>query len=202
MVVCAAGSLPGDLHKLWRTRDPDGYHLEYGYSCMGYEVAGGLGVKLAAPDREVIVMVGDGSWLMMSSEIATSIQEDARITVVLIDNKGFGSIGGLSRSLGSEGFGTEYTVSVDLVQNAASLGAIATRAETLDELAAALDAARNADRTSVIVIACDPGRGVGSYESWWDVPVAEVSEMAAVQEARADYERSRRAQRPFLGGSA
>jgi 3D-(3,5/4)-trihydroxycyclohexane-1,2-dione acylhydrolase (decyclizing) len=201
VVVCAAGSLPGDLHKLWRTRDPDGYHLEYGYSCMGYEVAGGLGVKLAAPDREVIVMVGDGSWLMMSSEIATSIQEGARITVVLIDNKGFGSIGGLSRSLGSEGFGTAYTVSVDLVQNAASLGAIATRAETLDELAAALDAARGADRTSVIVIACDPGRGVGSYESWWDVPVAEVSEMPAVQEARAGYERSRGAQRPFLGGS-
>src|SRR6185437_3168116 len=102
VVVCAAGSLPGDLHKLWRARDPDGYHLEYGYSCMGYEVAGGLGVKLAAPDREVIVMVGDGSWLMMSSEIATSVQEGARITVVLIDNKGFGSIGGLSRSLGSD----------------------------------------------------------------------------------------------------
>ena len=191
VVVCAAGSLPGDLHKLWRARDPDGYHLEYGYSCMGYEVAGGLGVKLAAPDREVIVMVGDGSWLMMSSEIATSVQEGARITVVLIDNKGFGSIGGLSRSLGSDGFGTGYTVSVDLVQNAASLGAIATRAETLDELTAALDAARSADRTSVIVIACDPARGVGSYESWWDVPVAEVSEMPAVQEARADYERSR-----------
>jgi len=201
VVVCAAGSLPGDLHKLWRTRDPDGYHLEYGYSCMGYEVAGGLGVKLAARDREVIVMVGDGSWLMMSSEISTSIQEDARITVVLIDNKGFGSIGGLSRSLGSEGFGTRYAVSVDLVQNAASLGAIATRAETLDELTAALEAARDADRTSVIVIACDPGRGVDSYESWWDVPVAEVSEMPAVQEARAEYERSRRSQRPFLGGS-
>jgi len=202
VVVCAAGSLPGDLHKLWRARDPDGYHLEYGYSCMGYEVAGGLGVKLAAPDREVIVMVGDGSWLMMSSEIATSVQEGARITVVLIDNKGFGSIGGLSRSLGSDGFGTGYTVSVDLVQNAASLGAIATRAETLDELTAALDAARSADRTSVIVIACDPARGVGSYESWWDVPVAEVSEMPAVQEARADYERSRGRQRPFLGGSS
>jgi 3D-(3,5/4)-trihydroxycyclohexane-1,2-dione acylhydrolase (decyclizing) len=168
---------------------------------MGYEVVGGLGVKLAAPDREVIVMVGDGSWLMMSSEIATSIQEGARITVVLIDNKGFGSIGGLSRSLGSEGFGTRYAVSVDLVQNAASLGAIATRAETVDELTAALAAARNADRTSVIVIACDPGRGVDSYESWWDVPVAEVSEMPAVQEARAEYERSRRSQRPFLGGS-
>lgn len=124
------------------------------------------------------------------------------MTVVLIDNKGFGSIGGLSRSLGSEGFGTGYTVSVDLVQNAASLGAIATRAATLDELAASLDAARKADRTSVIVIACDPGRPVGSYESWWDVPVAEVSEMPAVRQARANYERSRVKQRPFLGGSA
>ena len=190
MVVCAAGSMPGDLHKLWRTRDPDGYHLEYGYSCMGYEVAGGLGVKLAEPDREVIVMVGDGSWLMMSSEIATSIQEGARITVVLIDNHGFGSIGGLSRSLGSDGFGTAGTrVSVDLVAECGSLGAIATRAETLDELTAALADARSADRTTVIVIECDPARGVGSYESWWDVPVAEVSEMPAVQQARADYER-------------
>ena len=134
MVVCAAGSLPGDLHKLWRTRDPKGYHVEYGYSCMGYEVAGGLGVKLADPDREVIVMVGDGSWLMMSSEIATSIQEGVRLTVVLIDNRGFGSIGGLSRSLGSEGFGTAYraaaptassrpAVELDLAANARSLGA-------------------------------------------------------------------------------
>ena len=127
VVVCAAGSMPGDLHKLWRTRDPKGYHVEYGYSCMGYEVAGGLGVKLADPDREVIVMVGDGSWLMMSSEIATSIQEGARLTVVLIDNHGFGSIGGLSRSLGSEGFGTAYRNAVDLTANARSLGANAVR---------------------------------------------------------------------------
>ena len=201
VVVCAAGSLPGDLHKLWRTRDTDGYHLEYGYSCMGYEVAGGLGVKLAAPDREVIVMVGDGSWLMMSSEIATSIQEDARITVVLIDNKGFGSIGALSRSLGSEGFGTRYTVSVDLVQNAASLGAIATRAETLDELTAALDAARNADRTSVIVIACDPGTGGRLLR----VVVGRAGGGGLGDDGSAGGARGLRAvarsQRPFLGGS-
>jgi 3D-(3,5/4)-trihydroxycyclohexane-1,2-dione acylhydrolase (decyclizing) len=198
VVVCAAGSLPGDLHKLWRTRDPKGYHLEYGYSCMGYEVAAGLGVKLAAPEREVVVMVGDGSWLMMSSEVATSIQERARITVVLIDNRGFASIGGLSRSLGSDGFGTAYLVEVDLAQNAASLGAIATRVETVDELSAALREARSADRTSVIVISCDPARGVGSYESWWDVPVAEVSDMPAVAEARAAYEAQRERERQFL----
>jgi 3D-(3,5/4)-trihydroxycyclohexane-1,2-dione acylhydrolase (decyclizing) len=166
---------------------------------MGYEVAGGLGVKLADPDREVVVMVGDGSWLMMSSEIATSVQEGVRITVVLIDNGGFGSIGGLSRSLGSQGFGTTYPVAADLAQNAASLGAIATRVATVDELREALRDARGADRTSVIVIACDPSRGVGSYESWWDVPVAEVSEMPAVREARAAYESQRKRERPFLG---
>jgi 3D-(3,5/4)-trihydroxycyclohexane-1,2-dione acylhydrolase (decyclizing) len=200
VVVCAAGSMPGDLHKLWRTRDPKGYHVEYGYSCMGYEVAGGLGVKLADPGREVIVMVGDGSWLMMSSEIATSIQEGARLTVVLIDNHGFGSIGGLSRSLGSEGFGTAYRNPVDLSANARSLGANAVRVETTGELAAALADARSADRTTVIVIECDGGRGVGSYESWWDVPVAEVSAMPAVEQARADYERERARERDFTGG--
>jgi 3D-(3,5/4)-trihydroxycyclohexane-1,2-dione acylhydrolase (decyclizing) len=200
VVVCAAGSMPGDLHKLWRTRDPKGYHVEYGYSCMGYEVAGGLGVKLADPGREVIVMVGDGSWLMMSSEIATSIQEGARLTVVLIDNHGFGSIGGLSRSLGSEGFGTAYPNEVDLTANARSLGAHAVRVETTAQLAAALADARGADRTTVIVIECDGGRGVGSYESWWDVPVAEVSTMPGVQRARADYERERARERDFTGG--
>jgi 3D-(3,5/4)-trihydroxycyclohexane-1,2-dione acylhydrolase (decyclizing) len=200
VVVCAAGSMPGDLHKLWRTRDPKGYHVEYGYSCMGYEVAGGLGVKLADPGREVIVMVGDGSWLMMSSEIATSIQEGARLTVVLIDNHGFGSIGGLSRSLGSEGFGTAYRNPVDLSANARSLGANAVRVETTGELAAALADARSADRTTVIVIECDGGRGVGSYESWWDVPVAEVSTMPAVEQARAGYERERARERDFTGG--
>jgi 3D-(3,5/4)-trihydroxycyclohexane-1,2-dione acylhydrolase (decyclizing) len=212
VVVCAAGSLPGDLHKLWRTRDPKGYHVEYGYSCMGYEVAGGLGVKMADPGREVIVMVGDGSWLMMSSEIATSIQEDVRLTVVLIDNRGFGSIGGLSRSLGSEGFGTAYRrrgadgglsgapLELDLAANAASLGAHGVRVSSVPELADALREARTADRTTVIVVECDPGRGVGAYESWWDVPVAEVSTMPAVAQARADYERERARERAFPGG--
>jgi 3D-(3,5/4)-trihydroxycyclohexane-1,2-dione acylhydrolase (decyclizing) len=201
VVVCAAGSMPGDLHKLWRTRDPKGYHVEYGYSCMGYEVAGGLGVKMADRDREVLVMVGDGSWLMMSSEIATSIQEGVRLTVVLVDNRGFGSIGGLSRSIGSEGFGTAYNRPVDLAANARSLGAHGVRAETIEELRAALAEARGADRTTVIVVECDPGRGVGSYESWWDVPVAEVSTMPAVQAARAGYEREQARARSFPGGA-
>jgi 3D-(3,5/4)-trihydroxycyclohexane-1,2-dione acylhydrolase (decyclizing) len=213
VVVCAAGSMPGDLHKLWRTRDPKGYHVEYGYSCRGYEVAGGLGVKMADPGREVLVMVGDGSWLMMSSEIATSIQEGARLTVVLVDNRGFGSIGGLSRSLGSEGFGTAYRrrggngqlsgapLELDLAANARSMGAHGVRVETIAELRQALDEARGADRTTVIVVECDPGRGVGSYESWWDVPVAEVSTMPAVARARADYERERARERHFPGGA-
>jgi 3D-(3,5/4)-trihydroxycyclohexane-1,2-dione acylhydrolase (decyclizing) len=212
VVVCAAGSMPGDLHKLWRTRDPKGYHVEYGYSCMGYEVAGGLGVKLADPDREVVVMVGDGSWLMMSSEIATSVQEGVRLTVVLIDNHGYGSIGGLSRSVGSEGFGTAYrsrgedgllsgpAIELDLAANARSLGADGVRVETLSELTDALAAARTAERTTVIVVECDPGRGVGSYDSWWDVPVAEASSMPSVQEARAEADTQRSHQRPFVGG--
>jgi 3D-(3,5/4)-trihydroxycyclohexane-1,2-dione acylhydrolase (decyclizing) len=193
--------MPGDLHKLWRTRDPKGYHVEYGYSCMGYEVAGGLGVKLADPTREVLVMVGDGSWLMMSAEVATSIQEDVRLTVVLVDNHGFGSIGGLSRSLGSEGFGTAYSRPVDLAANARSLGAHGVRVESIAELRDALAEARVADRTTVIVVECDPGRGVGSYESWWDVPVAEVSTMPAVTQARADYERERARERALPGGA-
>ena len=143
VVVCAAGSLPGDLHKLWRTRDPKGYHLEYGYSCMGYEIAGGVGVKMADPSREVYVMVGDGSYLMMPSEIVTSVQEGIKLTIVLIDNHGFASIGGLSRSVGSAGFGTRYEyrdpasgqlagdpLPVDYAANARSLGAAVLRAQT------------------------------------------------------------------------
>lgn len=202
VVVCAAGSLPGDLHKLWRARDPKSFHVEYGYSCMGYEVAGGLGVKLAAPEREVYVLVGDGSWLMMSSEIVTSIQERAKLVVVLIDNRGFASIGGLSESLGSGGFGTRYRyrepgaadlsgepLPVDLAANAASLGAHALCARSVVELEAALKAAKGIDRSVVIAVETDPERRVGSFDSWWDVPVAEVSEQAPVREARARYER-------------
>lgn len=211
VVVSAAGSLPGDLHKLWRTRDPKGYHLEYGYSCMGYEIAGGLGVKMADPSREVYVLVGDGSYLMMPSEIVTSIQEGYKLTIILIDSGGFASIGGLSESLGSAGFGTRYRhrdsatgqltgddVLVDYAANARSLGAHALEARSIEELTAALREARDLDRTTVVVIRTDPEVRVPSYESWWDVPVAETSELAAVQEARRDYEEKLKAKRDLI----
>ncbi|MDX6454847.1 MAG: hypothetical protein QOD48_954, partial [Gaiellaceae bacterium] len=209
VVVCAAGSMPGDLHKLWRTRDPKGYHVEYGYSCMGYEIAGGLGVKMAAPEREVYVMVGDGSYLMLSSEIVTSIQEGLKLTIVLVDNHGFNSIGSLSRSLGTDGFGTLYryrqngslgvdsdtspapVLPIDLAANAESLGAKVIRCRTIDELRSGLEAAKGEDSTVVLAIEVDRYEGVPGYESWWDVPVAEVSEAKAVQEARLAYEQAR-----------
>ena len=165
IMVCAAGSMPGDLHKLWRPRHSMAYHVEYGYSCMGYEVAGGLGVRLAEPDREVFVMVGDGSWLLMSSELVTAAEQGVRITCVLVDNYGYGSIGGLSRSLGSNGFGTARSVGVDLEANARSLGAEAVRVDTLGELRAALAAAPEREHSTVVVIECDPLIGVPSYES-------------------------------------
>jgi 3D-(3,5/4)-trihydroxycyclohexane-1,2-dione acylhydrolase (decyclizing) len=205
VVVCAAGSMPGDLHKLWRTRDPKGYHVEYGYSCMGYEIAGGLGVKMAAPDREVYVLVGDGSYLMLSSEIVTSIQERLKLTIVLVDNHGFSSIGNLSRSLGTDGFGTQYryrengslgldsddspapTLPVDLAANAESLGAKVIRCRTIADLQAGLEAAKAEDSTVVLAIEVDRYEGVPGYESWWDVPVSEVSDVPAVQEARRAY---------------
>jgi 3D-(3,5/4)-trihydroxycyclohexane-1,2-dione acylhydrolase (decyclizing) len=209
VVVCAAGSMPGDLHKLWRTQDPKGYHVEYGYSCMGYEIAGGLGVKLAAPEREVYVMVGDGSYLMLSSEIVTSIQEGLKLTIVLVDNHGYNSIGSLSRSLGTDGFGTQYRyrqngslgvdsddptaqlLPVDLAANAESFGAKVIRCRTIDELRSGLEAAKREDATVVLAIGVDRYEGVPGYESWWDVPVAEVSEVEAVKAARAEYERAR-----------
>jgi len=215
VVVCAAGSMPGDLHKLWRTRDPKGYHVEYGYSCMGYEIAGGLGVKLAAPEREVYVLVGDGSYLMMPSEIVTAVQEDAKLVIVLVDNRGFASIGALSRSLGTDGFGTLYRhrrdgslgtdsadshayLPVDLAANAESLGARVIRAVTVDELRDALRVARDETRTTVIAVAADRYEGVPSYDSWWDVPVAETAESAGVRAARRDYEAARAARRDYL----
>jgi 3D-(3,5/4)-trihydroxycyclohexane-1,2-dione acylhydrolase (decyclizing) len=215
IVVCAAGSMPGDLHKLWRTRDPKGYHVEYGYSCMGYEIAGGLGVKLAAPEREVYVMVGDGSYLMMPSEITTAVQEDVKLVIVLVDNRGFASIGALSRSLGTDGFGTLYRyrrdgslgtdsadsgafLPVDLAANAESLGARVIRAATVAELREALRAARDETRTTVIAVATDRYQGVPDYESWWDVPVAEVAESDGVQAARHDYVDARARAREYL----
>jgi 3D-(3,5/4)-trihydroxycyclohexane-1,2-dione acylhydrolase (decyclizing) len=216
VVVCAAGSMPGDLHKLWRTRDPKGYHVEYGYSTMGYEIAGGLGVKLADPSREVYVMVGDGSYLMMAQEIVTSIQERAKLTIVLVDNEGFASIGGLSRSKGMQGFGTRYLyrvdgslgddaahsngerLPVDLARNAEGLGAHIFRARNIEELRDALLAAKKADRTVVIHVPVDRYQSVPSYESWWEVPVAEVSESAEVDLARKEHERSMARRRWFV----
>ena len=209
VVVCAAGSMPGDLHKLWRTRDPKGYHVEYGYSCMGYEIAGGLGVKMAAPEREVYVMVGDGSYLMLSSEIVTSIQEGRKLTIVLVDNHGFSSIGSLSRSLGTDGFGTQYRyrrdgslgldsddppgsfLPVDLAANAESLGARVIRCGSVEDLRAGLAAAREVKTTVVLAIEVDRYEEVPSYDSWWDVPVAELSEVDAVRAARKAYEEAR-----------
>jgi 3D-(3,5/4)-trihydroxycyclohexane-1,2-dione acylhydrolase (decyclizing) len=209
IVVCAAGSLPGDLHKLWRTRQPGSYHMEYGYSCMGYEIAGGLGAKMAALEREVYVLVGDGSYLMMAQEIVTSIQEGYKINIVLLDNHGFSSIGGLSRACGNQGMGTDYRyrrgekydggiLPVDFAANAASLGAWTTRARTAEELKAALATGRKQDRTSVIVIETSYDQRVPGYESWWDVPIAEVSERDAVKGARKEYEEKRKKERFFL----
>jgi len=207
VIVCAAGSLPGDLHKLWRTRDPKAYHMEYGYSCMGYEIAGGLGVKMADPSREVYVLIGDGSYLMMAQEIVTALQEHVKINIVLLDNHGFSSIGGLSRACGSEGFGTEYRyrdggragnpIAVDFAANAASLGAYAVRATTHSELAGAIEKCRQQDRVSVIVVETDYHDRVAGYGSWWDVPIAEVSESEKVQQAFRRYEEAQRRERRF-----
>jgi 3D-(3,5/4)-trihydroxycyclohexane-1,2-dione acylhydrolase (decyclizing) len=207
VIVCAAGSLPGDLHKLWRTRDPKSYHLEYGYSCMGYEIAGGLGVKMADPSREVYVLVGDGSYLMMAQEIITSLQENVKLNIVVFDNHGFSSIGGLSRACGSGGFGTRYhyrdqgkpgaLISVDFAANATSLGAHAVRAQTYDQLSEALAQAKRQPRTSVVVVETDYFDGVPNYHSWWDVPIAEVSESAPVQQARRRYDEGRKKERYY-----
>jgi 3D-(3,5/4)-trihydroxycyclohexane-1,2-dione acylhydrolase (decyclizing) len=209
IVVCAAGSLPGDLHKLWRTRQPGGYHMEYGYSCMGYEIAGGLGAKMADPSREVYVMVGDGSYLMMAQEIVTSLQEGIKINIVLLDNHGFSSIGGLSRACGNEGMGTNYryrrgekydgeNVAVDFVANAASLGAWAERARTAEDLKAAIESARKQPRTAVVVVETSYDDRVPGYESWWDVAIAEVSERDSVKAERQKYDQARKKERLFF----
>jgi len=208
VVVCAAGSLPGDLHKVWRTRDPNGYHLEYCYSCMGYEIAGGLGVRMAAPERDVYVMVGDGSYLMMAQEIVTAVQEGQKLIIVLLDNHGFSSIGGLSRACGNRGMGTEYRyrrngkldgdpIPVDFVANAQSLGAHAARARSREDLRQELAAAKGRSGTSVIVVETAYDKRVPGYESWWDVPIAEVSEVASVRAAHENYVKARGKQRIF-----
>lgn len=211
VVVGAAGSLPGDLHKLWRARDPKGYHMEYGYSCMGYEIAGGLGVKMADPEREVYVMIGDGSYLMMSQEIVTSLQEGCKLTIVLLDNQGFASIGGLSQAIGCGGFGTRYryrnaktgqlngaNLPVDFVANARSLGAHVILATDIKGLKAALGEAKRQTKTTVIVIETDLEKRVAGYESWWDVPIAEVSKTASVQAARKNYVKAKAKETYYL----
>lgn len=201
VVVCAAGSMPGDLLKLWRPLDAKSYHLEYGFSCMGYEIAGGLGAKMAAPDREVFVMVGDGSYLLMSTEIVTSIQEGIKLIIVVLDNHGFQSIHGLQRASGSPSFGNELRfrnpesglldgppVPIDFAANAASLGAVAITARTADEIRAALARARQETTTTVIQVPVANEDRVPGFESWWDVPIAQVSGDPDVRAARADYE--------------
>jgi 3D-(3,5/4)-trihydroxycyclohexane-1,2-dione acylhydrolase (decyclizing) len=213
VVVCAAGSMPGDLHKLWRTRDPKGYHVEYGYSCMGYEVAGGLGIRMACPDRDVFVMVGDGSYLMMAQELVTAVQEHLKIIVVLVQNHGFASIGELSETVGAERFGTRYRyrnpetgrldggiLPVDLAANAESLGVRVLRARTIDEFRSAVEEAKKSDEDGPVMVhvETDPLVPAPSSESWWDVPVADVAELNATRDARTTYAENKSNQRLFL----
>ena len=198
VVVCAAGGLPGELSRLWRTREPCGYHLEYGYSCMGYEIAGGLGVKLAFPDREVFVMVGDGSYLMMNSEIATSVAMHRKLVIVLLDNRGFGCINRLQLACGGASFNNllaPEAPAIDFAAHARSLGAQAEQVKTVADLEGALERAHRADRTSVVVIETDPGRPFTGGGAWWDVPIPEVSPRPEVQAAREVYDAARRRQR-------
>jgi len=210
VVVNAAGSMPGDLLKLWRTEDPKGYHLEYGYSTMGYEIPGGLGVKMADPSREVFVMCGDGSFLMMSSEIVTAIQEGYKLIIVLVDNTGFQSIHGLQRSTGTPSFGNELRfrnpqtgrldgppIPIDYAKNAESFGAAAYFADSESSFREALARAKEEKGTVLIHVKVDPEKRVPGFESWWDVPVAEVSEEESVHKALAAYRAGRANQRFF-----
>jgi 3D-(3,5/4)-trihydroxycyclohexane-1,2-dione acylhydrolase (decyclizing) len=210
-VICAAGSLPGDLLRLWRPEDPKAYHVEYGFSCMGYEIVAGLGVRLADPDREVVVMVGDGSYLMMNSEIVTAVAEGLKLTIVVLDNHGFQCILALQRLVGVPDFGNELRfrdghshrldgayVPIDFRQHAESMGALAIQANTADELRAALACARDADRITVIAVPTEPEKRVPGFESWWDVPVAATSGQGGVRKARTAYDESRSRRRADL----
>ncbi len=210
VVMSAAGSFPGDLHKLWRTRDTKGYQLEYGYSTMGYEIAGGLGIKIADPSRNVFVMVGDGSFLMMNSEIVTSIQEGYKIIIMVSNNNGYSSVGRVSEQVGSEGFGCHYRyrgesgwydgdpLPVDFAKIAEGMGAIGIHANTKDQLADAIAMARKATRTVVIVTETDWHERVPGYGFWWDMATAQVSEMPEVNKARERYETEKKNQRYLL----
>jgi 3D-(3,5/4)-trihydroxycyclohexane-1,2-dione acylhydrolase (decyclizing) len=204
IAVCAAGTLPAELHKLWRAGAPGGYHMEYGYSCMGYEIAGGLGVKLARPEREVVVIVGDGSYLMMNSELATSAMLGQKLVVVLLDNRGYGCINRLQQACGGVPFnnllqdclrGAEEYPQIDFALHAQSLGCLAEHPRTIAELDQALVRARAAKRTTVIVIDTDPNQTTEDGGAWWEVGVPEVSEREAVRAARSTYEEAKKAQR-------
>ncbi|MBF4579609.1 3D-(3,5/4)-trihydroxycyclohexane-1,2-dione acylhydrolase (decyclizing) [Frigoribacterium sp. VKM Ac-2530] len=217
VVVQAAGSLPGDLHKLWRVRDPLGYHVEYAFSCMGYEIAGGLGVKRGAPDRDVVVMIGDGSYLMLHTELVTAVAEGIKIIVVLIQNHGYASIGHLSETVGADRFGTLYrkldpdsldfqgseVLPVDLAMNARSYGVDVIEVEpsenSIADLSAAMATAKASPTTTLIHINSDPLVYAPDGEGWWDVPVAQVSTLDATEAALADYREHRSSQRPLLG---
>jgi 3D-(3,5/4)-trihydroxycyclohexane-1,2-dione acylhydrolase (decyclizing) len=212
IVVCAAGGLPGDMHKLWRPTTPGSYHMEYGNSTMGYEIAGGVGVAMAEPDRRVHVMVGDGSYLMLANEILTARQEGIGLTIVLLDNHGYRCIRNLSSACGADNPFNDFrardpetgtfsgeVLPIDLAANAASLGAEVFRAGSVAELEAALRDARDVtDRPAVIVVETNPEPGVPGYDSWWDVPVAEVSTSAAVRQAREEYEANLERERSFV----
>ena len=210
VVLCAAGSLPGDLHKLWRTSDPKGFHLEYGYSTMGYECAAGIGAKLACPDREIYVMVGDGNYLMMNNEIVTAIQEGIKVNIILLNNNGFGSIGSLSQSIGSQRFGTKYryrdsntgqltgdVLPVNFAENARSLGAYVIEAHDIHSLKEALKEAKKQTSVTVVTIETDLYKGVPGY-AWWEVAVSEVAEVDTVKEAYKNYIEEKKKQRYFL----
>jgi 3D-(3,5/4)-trihydroxycyclohexane-1,2-dione acylhydrolase (decyclizing) len=197
-VLCAAGGLPGELHKLWQASTPSSYHLEYGFSCMGYEIAGGLGAKLAAPEREVYVLVGDGSYLMMNSEIATSVMLGAKLTIVILDNRGFGCISRLQRATGgaaSNNLLDEDAPRIDFAAHARSLGATSEKVADIEGLEKALKRARRAKGTHVIVIDTDPARGTEDGGAWWDVAVTAAPRTGAARAARRGYERARRRQR-------
>jgi len=204
IVVCAAGTLPAELHKLWRTSTPGGYHVEYGYSCMGYEIAGGLGVKMARPEREVVVIVGDGSYLMLNSEIATSLLLGKKLIVVVLDNHGYGCINRLQQASGGEPFnnlfadcakGEDGAPRIDFAAHAASMGALSENVKTIAELEAAMKRARAAKRTYVVCIETDPDRTTQEGGWWWEVAVPEVSDREQVREARKAYETDKRQQK-------
>lgn len=211
VIINASGSLPGDLHRLWRPRDPMAYQVEYGYSCMGYEIAAGLGAKLADPSREVFVLVGDGSYLMLAQELVTAVQEGLKVNVLLVENHGFASIGALSEAVGVQRFGTDYRyrspashrldgalLPVDLAANAASLGTKVLRASDSAGLRQALREARASQRTTVVHAETDTAPSTPDGGGWWEVAVAEVSGLETTQKARAKYEQQREAQRHYL----